>query len=132
MINWINDENESVLEKNQTNLSLMEEMKTTIDKQVNKLKALLHEKDDMLEYIEKLEVEVQSRTEKNAQLAAYIEEMNTCAGTTSDSQELEDSLKYINELEQQQKKMESKITDLQTALKEVLEEPIFIKETTNN
>ena len=100
----------------------MEEMKTTIDKQVNKLKALLHEKDDMLEYIEKLEVEVQSRTEKNAQLAAYIEEMNTCAGTTSDSQELEDSLKYINELEQQQKKMESKITDLQTALKEVLEE----------
>ena len=42
----------------------MTEMKTTTDKQENKIKALLNQKEDMLEYIEKLEVEVRSRTEK--------------------------------------------------------------------
>lgn len=113
-------ENESILEEQQKKNGLL--LQRIEEQNTKQVKALVNEKADLAAHIEKLELEIHTRSEKNAQQAAYIEELSnkldTCADTTSDSQEdITQMVNYIGELEQKHKTMEMKMLDLETTVK---------------
>lgn len=113
-------ENESILEEQQKKSSLL--LQRMEEQNAKQVKTLASEKADMVAHIEKLELEIHNKSEKITQQADYIEELSnkldTCTGTTSDSQEdITQMVQYISDLEQKHKAVEMKMMDLETSVK---------------
>ena len=111
-------ENESILEEQQKKSTLL--LQRIEEQNAKQVKASASEKADMTAHIEKLELEIQAKSDKIAQQVEYIEELSNKLETCSDSGSQEDltqMTQYINELEQKNKTMEMKKLDLEAHVK---------------
>lgn len=113
-------ENETILEEQQKKNSLL--LQRLEEQNAKQVKALVSEKTDMVAHIEKLELEICTKSEKITQQVDYITELSnkldTCTEITSDSQEdITKMAQYVSELEQKHKTMEMKVLDLETTVK---------------
>ena len=111
-------ENESILEEQQKKSALL--LQRMEEQNAKQVKALVSEKVDMTTLIEKLELEIQAKSDKISQQVEYIEELSNKLETCNDSGSQEDitqMIQYISELEQKNKTMEMKKLDLEANVK---------------
>lgn len=113
-------ENESILEEQQKKSALL--VQRMEEQNAKQVKALVNEKTDLVAHIEKLELEIHTKSDKITQQADYIEELSNklddCAGASSEPQEdITQMVQYISDLEQKHKAVEMKMTDLETTVK---------------
>lgn len=117
-------ENESVLDEQQRKSELL--LQRLEEQNARQVKMLTSEKTDMAAQIEKLELQLQTKSEKMAQQFEYIKELSdkldTCRDSSSGSQEedIKQMAQYISELEQKGKAMKMKMLDLESNVKVLL------------